>query len=142
MADDDENQPALAEIEEHRRCFGCVPPSAGPDARYPYLVIRWMAAVHGIAGIVVASHDDGLPALARGLKIVDPAYREGVALDLTIRRKVLQAAVERSVQSRFQMCVVFAADDAVYVYPNGRTVRHAQLPRGGMRIDDVEVCGE
>ncbi len=108
------------------------------DSRpYPYLVIRWMAAVYGTAEIrFVAIKNDA--EVSDGLTIVAPSYREGTALDASARRAVIGAARTLSEQRRSRMCIVFGSNDAVYIEPNGKCSRSNNAPSGGLRIDKVK----
>lgn len=107
-----------------------------PARSYPYLVIRWMAAVYGVCEIRIGTGEGG--DLERALIVVDPSYREGIPLSVSARRTIIDAALAKSAQTRHRMSIVFAEDDVVYVEPDGRSSASNQAPHGGLRLDKVE----
>ena len=115
------------------RTIGALRPESRP---YPYLVIRWMAAVYGTAEIRIVASDDGLDP-GRGITIVEPGHRDGAELDVSMRRRIIEAALVRSGETRLRMCVVFGDKDSVFVEPDGRSSHSRETPRGGLRLDRV-----
>jgi hypothetical protein len=124
-------------IDDADRTFGEL---RAPARRYPYLVVRWMAAVYGVWEIRIGAGACEDP--ERALVVVDPSYREGVPLSVSQRRAIIDAALAKSAQLRHRMCVVFAEDDAVYVEPDGRCNASSEAPRGGLRLDKVDSSRE
>ena len=103
---------------------------------YPYLVIRWMATVYGTADIRVVREDVPHPA-DRALTVVDPDYLDGEAMTVSLRRRIIEAAVASCQRDGIRRCVVFGEADAVYVEPDGRTHGSTTPPSGGVRLDEV-----
>jgi hypothetical protein len=115
-----------------------IAPLRGDARSHPYLVIRWVAAVYGTAEIRIAS-SDGVDTLENGISIVDASYRAGDVIEGPLRRKIIDAALARSRVLKHKMCIVFAANDCVYVEPDGRFSGSSVPPSGGIRFDKAIV---
>jgi hypothetical protein len=108
-----------------------------PNSRpYPYLVIRWIAAVYGAVAIRICRSLPEGPA-SQELIIIDPEHSEEGPMTRALRRVIVDEARAKSARDRLRMCVVFAEDDCVYIEPSGAFSPGEKAPRGGLRLDDV-----
>jgi hypothetical protein len=53
------------------------------------------------------------------------------------RARIVRTALQYSKRTKLRCCVVFAADDAVYVEPDGTASESQEPPSGGLSIKDV-----
>ena len=108
--------------------------------RFPYVVVRWMAAVYGLrevefvrdspGGDEVASQG-GPITVSHPLAFVDGTLTEGA------RRAVVEKVRRISMASRFRLCVVLGPTEFVFVEPDGTTRESDRPPSGGVRLDAI-----
>lgn len=102
---------------------------------FPYLVIRYLAAVYrrkvirlraGEPGFV--SHDDFFefahPEVVPDINQLRPAVRDFVTAHL----------IEFTKSNRFRMCVVWSESDCTYIEPDGWLHNSSSIPAGGVVI--------
>lgn len=103
---------------------------------YPYVAVRYMAAVYGRFPFRFSDpqETEGDPAADRDAFVV------ACALPFVDDRLTAQArelcieAVQLAVrQSRHRMCVVFGKSDCVYCEPGGSSTESAEPPSGGIK---------
>jgi hypothetical protein len=123
--------------ETNAPTFVALQPNARP---WPYLVIRYIAAVYKVAEIrIVATQEEHDADTARGLTIIDQDHRPGAPISDSLRRRLIAAAIDISRSIGHQVCVVFAPRDAVYVDRRGNAFESTQPPHGGVLV--IVVAG-
>lgn len=105
---------------------------------YPYLVIRWMAAVYGRLPIEFIDEGESKLTKEKLLVYFPNAYKDGL-----LRIEAMDAAVgvisDEVVKRRFRMCLVLSETDCYFIEPDGSINHSTEPPSGGIRIDHVEV---
>ncbi len=116
--------------------------AAGPPRfanGFPQFVERKMPTIYCRSTIELTSDslELGLAPGGRVYRVLDPDPTAGDALTDGRRKAVLDAAAERSALSRFKVCVIFAAGNAVYFDPDGTRTQSASAPRRGLDLGEV-----
>lgn len=96
-----------------------------------------MAAVYGTAKIAIVGNP-GMTTDPRAIEVVDDAYDGDTPPGTALRRKIVDAVIAKCSSAGLRMCVVFAADDCVFIEPDGSTSRSSVPPSGGLRMDRVK----
>jgi hypothetical protein len=108
----------------------------GEGSKFPYVVIRWMAAVYGKKDVqFVSKSADWLK--DKSIVVVDPAPFEAGLLTKRARMRLIDEVMLLSLESGHRMCIVFGKDDCHYCQPDGVDYTSKVTPSGGLRIDDV-----
>lgn len=111
---------------------------------FPFVVVRWMAAVYGQRPVrfFMSTTDDPFPDdHSKVIKVISPnAFKNG---QLTKEGLVdlLRVVDEHVKDTGFRMCVVLGPASCIYVEADGRRVRSAEPPNGGVLINQVKVEG-
>src|SRR3712207_4987136 len=102
---------------------------------YPYVVIRWVAAVYGRRPVSFASPLPG----AEGY-FLSPGYLDSAGMITEEGRTELERLVLADVKdTRLRMCVVYGPKDCVFIEPDGSLKTSESPPSGGVRMDQVRV---
>lgn len=110
--------------------------------KYPYVVIRLMAAVY--MNRKVEFVESGAAPLALGDKTFRIEYPgqaftdDGVIFPAALA--CLKLEVRKFMQNnRFRCCIVLAADDSIFLEHDGSENRSNEPPSGGVGLSKVEV---
>lgn len=105
---------------------------------YPYVVVRWMAAVYG--KIEIAFQEDGIGSVD-GKKIVfvhpEPFTEDGLKPEC--RDQIIEIVKAMVVRTTRRMCLVLSADNCIFIEPDGTLKTSNEPPSGGVRVDDVKL---
>lgn len=108
---------------------------------YPVVVTRWIPAVYGVKPVrfvPVPLHSPDREAFV----LVEPHPYEDGLLTAACLAKLVEAVVKESRKSGFKMCIVLAAERAIYVDPDGRTHESRSPPGGGLRFDAKKAAAK
>ena len=107
--------------------------------KYPYVVIRWMAAVYGSRDVII---DTDIRDQAKGSFLLPPdaVLQNGQIAD-SGRKLLLDQIMRDVVDSGFRMCAVFGPSDCVFIEPDGTFKVSKDPPSGGIAINDVKLTG-
>ena len=108
------------------------------NERYPYVIIRWMAAVYGEKRIVFINegesvYDDG------SFIVADRCPIENSCLTSQCKERIIRLIQTLSKDTKLSMCLVLAEDQAVYIEPNGSITTSNNPPSGGIQLNDVKA---
>lgn len=103
--------------------------------KYPYLVVRIMAAVYQHERIAVR---EGEPSVAISPQKTYVQYPEPITDDGRLsddcRTLLLNAVKEAVMRTKFRMSVVWGEGDASYVEPDGSIQQSSSTPSGGVQL--------
>lgn len=104
--------------------------------QYPYVVVRYMAAVYGQFPVRFAEPQEVDPdpkERREAFVIAWPMPFVDGHLTAQARQALIDAVQQASRQSRHQMCAVFGELDCVYCEPDGTAKPSDEPPAGGIR---------
>lgn len=105
---------------------------------YPYVVIRWMAAVYGRMEIVFKS--EGTTGVeGKTITYVHPEPFSGSGLKPECRDEIVEIIKAVVLRTSRRMCLVLSEESCIFVEPDGTTRAANDPPSGGLRIDDVKI---
>lgn len=110
------------------------------NPRFPYLVIRWMAAVYGRKDFIFVVGDHKFSMNQRSIEVTHPApfdHTEQIAADC--KSLILKGVLEAVKTSRFRMCVVWGPKSCTYVESDGNFNHSSEPPSGGVVLNCVRV---
>lgn len=107
---------------------------------FPYVVIRWMAAVYGRRQVGKSKAESNRS--ESGYLLHDRFWSDPTTLTEEGKTLLIEMVSEDVVESRFRMCVVFSKEESVYLEPDGSENTSIDPPSGGIRLDAVKVTGQ
>lgn len=116
------------------------PPELKRSKDFPYVVIRFMAAVYGKRKVrfVRPGQREGERFTSMRVEVAEPTP-PGQPISAAERAALIERVREDVRAKRCRMCCVFGPNDSVYCEEDGSTRAHTEAPSGGARLDDVEV---
>lgn len=103
---------------------------------YPFVVIRWMAAVYGHRSVKFVPSGP-VPETDDDVIVVCPnPYVDGV-LSEQAKLALIERLKQLTIKMRLRLCAVFSAESAVYVETDGTASESTTPPCGGVMIKIV-----
>ncbi len=110
------------------------------NKRFPYLVIRWMAAAYGRKQIIFVVGTPRVEFFDRVLLVQHPRpFDEKGEITADCRASLLNGVLESVKISRFRMCVVWGHSSCTYVEIDGEFKESSQTPSGGLVLAGLKV---
>ena len=107
------------------------------EKEYPYVVIRWMAAVYGEKPIKFIKKGES-KYTDDCFTVADSIPFENGNLTLKCKEKLIQLIQKHSRDTKLSMCLVLAKEHAIFIEPNGTVLVSKEPPSGGIRMDNVK----
>lgn len=103
---------------------------------YPYVVVRFMAAVYGRRAVLFHGEQ---PSLSGNRPVVVPTRRPtNGQCSLKLRQQIALSVLADVQRSKLRMCCVFGPSDCVFVEPDGSFNAGNEPPSGGVRLEAVK----
>ncbi|MEE1878166.1 hypothetical protein [Altererythrobacter litoralis] len=114
-------------------------PTADACARgeqgFPYIVIRLAAAVYQCERLSLSNGSPSARIAHKNSQLIHPGVDEATgALDADARRFLEVTALNAVQKFGFRMSVIYAADDCVFLEPDGSINRSKEPPSGGLSL--------
>jgi hypothetical protein len=106
---------------------------------YPYVVVRFMAAVYGRRAVVFRGETP--PTTRSRPVLVNHARPTTTDYPARLKRYIARLVLADVKSSGLRMCCVFAPNDCLYVEPDGAINPGNEAPSGGIALDHVEYVG-
>lgn len=109
------------------------------DERYPYVVIRFMAAVYGHPKVILRARPGRRVRNAEAYLIEGQVFVKQGILTAQGRAHLIAEVLGDVQKTGFRIGVVFSETDSAYCECDGTATPMREAPSGGIRIDHVQV---